>query len=486
MDEPLHLSSMISKLEFKLKDTLKSNKNFEKQILCLENTLQKERLKIKILTFLLEKETDMNISSLFQEKENELTIQDSKGDISIIVRDELGEKLEGFSIPAFAIESENSSSSSSDDKDDKPRPHFRAVNKAPNEESLNKTEEKIKQAEESFNIFKNITDISVKETNEAMDKIFVSIQKSRMHKKDIEALRSLRFKLLGKFDVETYASLVLDHINKLKAIFVSKKYDNKKIIELIQQSLNGLDHRLSYFDYYYETHLLPDELQKLISALKIHTNYSKVYCPFDLDNTVNKFMNYGMAVMTLKENIIRVFGNPYKFFNLVYAQLPGINQQESPYSFYYLETAENSKRLWKMDCRLDETSKYLADQLKIYAIKLYRKIYYDVFNDNIYRPNFWEKTIIFREDLEQLLQNILHLTRRKDFCETLQYVLIQYCSIVPSISDKFNLMIDDKANKKKYACDFDYTEKILDVIEELFDDISIEDKKTFYDTKCMY
>ncbi len=499
------LSNLVSKLELKQKESLFTIKTLEKNIINLKNMYRKEMLKNNILTFLLEKNTNISVSKLFDETESNkkilLNIHDDI-DLSFLVQNKnqlfeidvngnLTEKIdekdekEKEEVSSESNESEKEIKTEKEDKDESKKITFRCIKKAENEKTVEETEEKIKKIDETFNTIKSEhTDVSYKETVNMIENIFSTISKARVHKKDLDSLKLTRFKLLGKLNIDAYISLLNDNISKLKATFVSKKYDEKRITELIQRSLNGLESRLIYFDSYYNTEITPDEQFKLKSVLKIHMDYSKRYIPFNIEDICKKFYNYGIVIFTLKENMLRILNNPYKFFNIIYIK-PEKTNTEDPYSFYYLEKINSDgKRFWKMDCRLEEISKNISFALKTYCVNLFRKIYFDIFQDNLYRRDYTEKAIIAREDLEQLLQNILKLVRKKEFCLGLQDMIISNCTISPTILDKFNLMSDDKVSKKNFSTETDKKEDSEDVLRHLFDKLSKDDLDFLIATKC--
>jgi hypothetical protein len=76
-----------------------------------------------------------------------------------------------------------------------------------------------------------------------------------------------------------------------------------------------------------------------------------------------------------------------------------------------LEKIKEDKRCWKMECRLEDFSTDFADNVLPYCISLFRKIYKDVFEDNIYRPDYMTKSQILEFDCEQLVQNIILLAQ---------------------------------------------------------------------------
>ena len=110
---------------------------------------------------------------------------------------------------------------------------------------------------------------------------------------------------------------------------------------------------------------------------------------------------------------------------------------------------------------------------------MFRKIYYDVFDDNIFRIDYSNKTQITECDCEQLLQNIFLLSQPIKFCNKIRFLIMKNASYTPTENDKFNLYGDDTLQKKKFQHTIK-TDNIVDVIKELFDSITTEDAVDFY------
>ena len=124
-----------------------------------------------------------------------------------------------------------------------------------------------------------------------------------------------------------------------------------------------------------------------------------------------------------------------------------------------------------MECRIDDLSKTLGQYILIYCITLFRKIYFDIFKDNIYRADYNKSTTITQQDCEQLLINIITIIKGRDFCNMLRTIIKDNCSMKPGKIDKFNLLSDDKMNKKSFKKDFKYIEGYKSYFNQLFDNI---------------
>lgn len=338
-------------------------------------------------------------------------------------------------------------------------------------------EEKIKKVEDDFeNIVNKNFDISYNQTLENIDNIFNELSSGRICKKSsFLSIKEQRNLLIGKISLTEYIIMLKKHNKKLNDILIKKDYEHKKINLNISYSLTPLEQRLLNFYNYFSTEIDTDEMQRFQLVLKINTPYSRRYIPFVYGDFFEYIYNYGMAVFPIKENLKRVLVNPYGFSNIVY-----VNNEKSlkddPYSFYCLEKIdEDGRRLWKMECRLYEFTKFISQNLLTYTINIFKKIYMDIFLDNIYRKDYKDKAVICRQDCEQLLFNIIELSNTKTLCETIRKIVLKNCMIEPTKLDKFDFTADDRLIKKQLNSDNDTKEQSIHSVKRLFDNISKED-----------
>lgn len=317
----------------------------------------------------------------------------------------------------------------------------------------------------------NNLDISVKDTLSNLEKLFKELSSSRSYTKILQTIRETQNKLIGRLELNEYIKKLETNIKIISDILIKKKLEDKRMKVVITNSLSPLDQRLIFYYKYYDSELSVDDHQKLKLNLRIHMNHPQRYLPFNLTENVKKLCNYGICIFNLIDLIKRVFINDYGFNNLVYLDIEK-STREDPYSFYILEKIDpNGKRCWKMECRLDDLSYTLADQLLNYCITLFRRIYFDVFNDNQYRDDFSSKASIFSTDCEQLLINIICISRQKDFCTMFRNVIYKKNIIKPSQIDKFNFTQDDPINRRRFHENNDERDRSKESIRRLFDNI---------------
>jgi len=479
----MSLTQQVSRLE-EQEDFLKKRiKELEASLQQVNLNLALERFKSNMLNQILQQETGRDFSTLFrQNAENVEIFNYEGGQIDIIVHNALGKK-------EYTLKNtKHKSATGLKAGTTKPTgAKFRMAKNAIDETKPEEQEEKIKQVEEALEdkAQQHKLDIPYQETIDIIDSTFVEISKNRVYKKSLTLLRDSRNKLLGKLNLNEYISLIKSHIGRLEAIFITKKYDNKKSVSLVLSALSSIDQRLVAYNNYYNTPISADDIDRFKITLEINMDYPRRHVPFTFNELYNRFYNYSIVICPIKDIVRRVFVNPFGFNNVIYCSFSRPATKD-PYSFYTLEKIEDSHRIWKMECRLDEFSRTLSNHLVNFCIGQFRKIYFDIFHDNIYREDYANHAIILSEDCEQLISNIFTIGRQKFFCNMLRELIKTECEHKHTVIDKFNFQADDKVVKKNFQVEVDEKEQIIGIILRVFDNMSSEDAGMFYNSKLEY
>lgn len=440
----------------------------------LKTLLRIEKFKSYFFSEIIKRNTSINIEDIYQETDNDIQINNfPDGNIPVIVNDYFGD-CKQYCITKGKINQKQHGQ------------HFRSVKNQVSEKP-EEVEEKIKQVDEQLEeiVQENNMDVSIKETINNIENIFSELDKIRVYKRHLSNLKEIRSKLLGKIDIDEYTKLLKTHVSRLETIFIKKKYEEKKISSTITLSLSSVEQRLLFYGRYYDTDLDTDDIQKFKICLKVNKNCFKRYIPFNMSDLSVKIPNYMLSIFTIKDIIKHLFINPYGFPNLVYLETDK-STIDDPYTFYSLEKIDDEgKRYWKMECRLDNISKIISEQIRNACIIMFRKIYFDIYNDNIFRIDYNDKYPATRQDCEQLLINIIGLTKQKSFCNTLRNVIVKYSTIKPCKLDKFNFTRDDPIVKKSFHLENDNQKDCIDVISRLFDNICTEDIESICNEKSL-
>ena len=129
-----------------------------------------------------------------------------------------------------------------------------------------------------------------------------------------------------------------------------------------------------------------------------------------------------------------------------------------------------------MDCRLEETTTAIRNDLLPFMINTFRELYRDIFGDNEYRSDYKTKCQLTECDCEQLLNNIFILASNNSFNSLIRNLVKEHSTYTPTDNDKFNIQSDDAMQKRRWKsfCDIDEAVSI-----RLFDTISSEEIKQF-------
>ena len=460
-------AEILEEKDFYQKENFQLKKKLEKKeitILELKSVLNIESLKNKILSNIVDANTDIKVNDIFEYNTKYFKIKNiENGNIPIIVENFINKQETVYNMNM--------------NKTKKSGKIFRTLRNKEllDDENPIDIEEKVKKVEKNIQeiVNENNLDFSYEDISTKIENLFLeTTTTSKNYINCIESIMNNRIKLLSKIKLSEYIKILQDHINKIEDIFIKKKFEKKKIEQSILKFITPLEKRFLQYGDYYNTYLETDDIQKFELSLTINNNFSKKYMPFTLDNIYDYILNYSIAIFPLKKIFEKVLINPYGFNNLIYLEK---NNIEDPYSFYILEKIDNGNRSWKMECRLYDLSQNLSTNIIIYSICLFRKIYFDIFKDNIYRKNYIDNCAITQQDCEQLLVNIFYLINTKYFCNMFREIIQNKCVLKPTKLDKFNLITDDKLLKKKFEKEINYKEYYVNYLKQIFDNISEKD-----------
>ena len=294
--------------------------------------------------------------------------------------------------------------------------------------------------------------------------------------KSITDLKQAKKLLFGSMKLVDYIELCKRYVTILTDIFKEKGFGDKKIISSVSASLTSLDMRLLRYNGYFNSHLDVDEIQSLNTVLDIWNPSPREHVVFSSDHVCDNMCNYGSVLFPIQMNLTRVLFNRYGFKNLIYLPIEK-STSDDPYSFYYLSSVNKDKRYWKMDCRLEDFTNSVIDNMMPYMVDNFRKMYRDVFGDNDYRPEYKTRCQLTECDCEQLLKNIFILSDRKIIGKILRSTIKEHAEYTPTKNDKFNIYSDDALQKKRFVSDIN--DPPNDITRRLFDSISSDEMILF-------
>ena len=234
-------------------------------------------------------------------------------------------------------------------------------------------------------------------------------------------------------DIETYIDMINKHYTDLDNIFRSKKFVDRKISCIMSKALSSLECRLIGSSININIELDVDEMHTFFTVIKNTAKNEKSYVPYVENDIGFKFHNYGLLIFPMSKMLDLYLDNPFGFHNVIYLPLPK-SSKEDPYSFYTLDKISKDKRLWSMDCRLEDFSIGLSRSILPYGISMFRKMYKLVFGDNDYRDDFTNKCQLTEGELEQLLLNILLMSNNHKFRIVLQKKIMNLATHIQLLS----------------------------------------------------
>ena len=477
-------------------------------ILNLQLTLQYEQMKNKIFTDIIETHTNIKLEDIIEESKNQINIYNfANGNIPIILTNFIKNNSSNCPILEITkpktrikknkkitedidivVEIDEEDSVEIIQSDSKNKQTFRRVKdfiKISEKELDTKLKEDIVKAEKKIEeIVYNNFDVSQKEIIENIEELFEQLHTSRIYKPILLNIKELRRKLLGKLNLIDYSSLVSSHTTRLEDIFSKKKYNKNKINKTINSSLTPLDARFIHYEGYTNISIDIDDVQKFGLVLEILVQHEKQFVPYDNKVFFKSIKNYGLSLFELHECAEKCLINKYGFHNIIYLdRKQNNNKKGSPYSFYSLNTVKGHHRNWKMECRLEDFTLDFIDNVLPYCINLFRKIYKDVFTDNVYREDYMYKSQITEFDCEQLIQNIISLSKPNSLCKVFQQLIVNNCTLDCTETDKFNFYADDKLQQKRLESSIDNEEDVASVFKQLFDGLTTEDALKLFSIK---
>jgi hypothetical protein len=445
-------------------------KEFKEEIyIDLFTQLQMEKIKNNIYKNLIERNTNIILDNIISCKNDGIHIYNTKlGDFSIFLHEEQN-------LPILYDKKE-------EEPENRKKPvKFKNIIKTEIKESLIKNEKTLNFDEILANMEKLKKQFdSLQNVEQIFEEHFNLLKTSRVYSKSLTIIKDKRWSVIGNMKYQDYEKLLSSHVSRCENIFSNKGYTTKKVQENILKSLNPIESRILGYGNYTQEYIDIDDIETFGTFLKLNLESTREYKPFEINNLINILKNYSLALFQISINISRSLFNVYNVNNVIY--IPFIkSQDDDPYSFYVLDKVVKEKRYWKQDTRLEQLSQNIIDVLLPYCISLFRRIYFDIFSHNDFILNYESKNQMTSSDCEQLLQNIFILGRPKEFCNLVRKLVKEESTFIPTENDKINLSSDDVIQKKRFK---DKEEiDIVDIIRQIFDNITSEQAVDFYRKK---
>jgi len=370
-------------------------------------------------------------------------------------------------------------------KPEQPKPHKKAVTEVVNVDIQLKTNNKV-VVEVIDTVLVDIPIISydklITETYNTMKDSLVKIRSLKTFSKSMNDLQKTRDTLLVVIGLEEYKKLCNSHVTALTEIFTEKGFSDKKTETQISKGFSSLEMRLIKYTNYFNSHLAVDDVRKITEALERSQTKTIGYTVFSSTEVTTGLINYGLVLVNMKLNLQRVLFNQGGMKNIIYIANPKSTKCD-PFSFYTLDSITDKKRSWNMDCRLEELTTSIRNDLLPYMINTFRELYKDVFGDNDYRVDYKMKCQLTECDCQQLLTNIFLVVSNNQLNSLLKTLVRDNSTHIKTEDDKFNIQSDDAMQKRRWSSFCDSEDSVTN---QLFDTIKLDEIKQFdmlYKTK---
>ena len=421
----------------------------KKRIFSLEISLKLECLKTKIFQSIIEQKTDLKIpKDIIDYKDGVININtyNLDGKMPVIVHNFIKDMR---AVPQNEYEMDKSVS-----PDIQRKTRFRTVK---NEIELSEEkgiEQLVQTIDATQKTIESKRDLLKPEKMTKMhgpkdlEECFKNITETKSYTAPLKNMLKKRLEIMNSLSMEEYKKLINENITMVDKIFVAKGYNIAKRMSIISKGLSPFETRLVSYGKY-DKPIEFDDRQKIKVYFEISSLYPQRYVPFDKDEVSKRFFNYSIALFTVKECIDIFLFNVYQFYNIIY--IPYKKSEDSdPYSFYILKKIEDTKRYWNLDSRLEEVTISFSTNIKAYCITLFRHIYFNIFQDNVYRANYSSVSSVAEYECGQLVQNIMTLS---DFMKTNSIIrasVKEKATYNPTDKDKVNYSQNDKMQKKRF------------------------------------
>jgi len=289
----------------------------------------------------------------------------------------------------------------------------------------------------------------------------------RKFSKLLKKIQTIRLNLLNYISITEYTKYVNNNHKKIQGEFLKK--DTKLPKKIISKILSQFELRLIKYDKCYKQieQSERDQLKNIIL------------------NKSDKIFNYTKFIRKLKNVYVYAFSIAklieFNLSNKTLIYYPN-NDTNDMFSFYYLEKKDKDKNLWKQDCRLEKLTLDIQSELIPYCIDTYRKIYFNVFTDNVYREDMNIHSPLVEADGEQILYNLIFISNFDFFNNFLRKFISQNYLYNKIDTDTFNLLADDKLQKRGFSA-LQKEKNVFKNIKLLYDGISENTLKIFVENK---
>jgi hypothetical protein len=317
--------------------------------------------------------------------------------------------------------------------------------------SPKKTKQKEKKTFEEYN---------TKELVQFMIDKFESLKNTQRYTTILNEIKQARHCILKKGDVNIYREIVSKSMDKFYKIAEYKKFTDAKKNKLILKHFTSLDLRLILHPNCEKSPpdgMILSDLNHILKNRKKVTisNFNTFFTTLANDSIIY------FDIKTILERDIPMLENVFCYF--------GDN-----YKFYKLDNIENDINYWIQDSYARNFTIDLSKVLVEYYSSIFKKIYYFIFKDYVFRRDLIKKSEGFSNELRNILNALIFISNEKKFNDFICEILRNLCPREKTDYDNFNLSNRDPITEELKD---DYTNTLKSLFENTndADDIFIED-----------
>ena len=314
---------------------------------------------------------------------------------------------------------------------------------------------------------------SIKEVNLAIETRVRAFRTNTSFYNAMNDLKQLRLYLMNITTYEDFMKILGEHLQMYKSVLNLRGYTpHDSDLMITQNALLTIESRMIYHRCYLDVKFDTTELyyyESLCDTLYEHNSGI-----FNMEKIISSLCNYSTHIWSFKSILRRIFDNTNP--NIIFVPFTP-NKKDDPYNFYVLSNIDDTgKKYWKLDNRLSNISELFQDNLLPYLIEHFRRIYFDIFNDNTYREDYKtysEQYDIIQLEVKTLFHNILLIANKLKLRKTLCRLIKEDNEYKPSENDIFDIKDDDKITKDDVSkLDDEFTDSLRHSVRNMFDNLS--------------
>ena len=237
--------------------------------------------------------------------------------------------------------------------------------------------------------------------------------------------------------------------------------------KLFPSIFSSYEQRLLNIPHFSNNLLSFDDIQSVDNSIKLY--YQAIPKQSFKVDLLHDITHYAIALYPIESLLEKIF-SCITFKSVVYASTNKKLEGQNITFYMFDREDEEGRNMWNIDHQLLSTSTRITTFLLQFCISLYRTIYRDFYGDNNFREHSQDGELF---DIKILYNNIITLSKPKEFREKLQQIIVKECTLSITSNDKFDFKTDNKMLKQESNVP-DCKTQVFDSLNRLYDNLTIE------------